>query len=136
MPSPNAQDPGTDGSADLKGVRVLVVEDSWHVARALQSMFEILAIDVAGPVATTAEAERLIAAQTPDMAVVDINLQGEMAYGLIDSLNDRGVPVIVISGYSILPGLEEKVAAVLHKPFRAAALLTTLRRVAAQNEAQ
>ena len=43
------------------------------------------------------------AERQPDVAVVDVNLKGEMAYGLIDLLHDRGVRVIVVSGYAVLP---------------------------------
>jgi hypothetical protein len=31
-------------------------------------------------------------------SIVDINLKGETACGLIDRLNDRGVRVVIISG--------------------------------------
>ncbi len=114
-------------NADLRDLQVLVVEDSWHVANALKSLLEELAVKVAGPAATPAEAERLLALRKPDVAIVDINLKGEMAYGLIDRLNERGVRVVVISGYAIPQVAQCKVAAVLQKPFSAKALLAILR---------
>ena len=89
------------GEAELRDLRVLVVEDSWHVAHALKTLLEELGVSVAGPAATLDEAERLLAARTPDVAIVDINLKGEMAYGLIDHLNDIGARVVVISGYAV-----------------------------------
>jgi len=109
-------------------VRVLVVEDAWHVATALKALLETLGMEVVGPAATISEAERLAVAGVPEVAVVDINLKGEMAYGLIDQLIDLGVGVVVVSGYAVLPGLTEKVAAVLQKPFNGPELLATLRR--------
>jgi hypothetical protein len=51
-----------------------------------------------------------------------------MAYSLIDDLHDRGVRVVVISGYAVLPRLSAKVAAVLQKPFNGPELLASLRR--------
>jgi CheY-like chemotaxis protein len=51
-----------------------------------------------------------------------------MAYDLIDQLHDQGVPVVVVSGYALLPRLTEKVAAVLQKPFNGPELLEALRR--------
>ena len=123
-------------NADLRDLRVLVVEDSWHVASALKALLEELGVKVAGPAATPAEAERLLAARKPDVAIVDINLRGEMAYGLIDHLNEHGVRVVVISGYAIPQVAQSKVAAVLQKPFSAKALLAILRQAPAVREVQ
>ena len=89
-----------DGS-ELAGVRVLVVEDIWHVARALKGLLEGLGMEVIGPAATVSEAEEHAAAQMPELALIDINLKGEMAYSLIDHLHDEGVPIIVVSGYAV-----------------------------------
>ena len=124
----NAKDP-REGASLLKGVQVLVVEDTWHVAKALKSALAEMGMVVAGPAATTAEAERLVAEQQPDLAVVDVNLKGEMAYGLIDRLHDRGVRVIIVTGYAVLPKSTEKAAAILQKPFSGAELRTTLHQV-------
>lgn len=123
-------------NAELRDLQVLVVEDSWHVANALKALLEELGVKVAGPAATPAEAERLLAACKPDVAIVDINLKGEMAYGLIDRLNERGVRVVVISGYAIPQVAQSKVAAVLQKPFSAKALLAILRQTPVASEAQ
>jgi CheY-like chemotaxis protein len=124
-----------DGTG-LKGLRVLVVEDSWHVANALKSLLVELGIDVAGPAASLRDAERLLEAREPQVAVVDINLKGEMAYGLIDTLHGRGVRVVVISGYAVPQVAQSKVAAVLQKPFSAKSLLAVLREAAAADQAR
>jgi hypothetical protein len=56
--------------------------------------------EVVGPVSTTTDAVRLISERTPDVALVDINLQGgERSYELIDRLYDRGIRIVVICGY-------------------------------------
>ena len=114
--------------SNLKGVRVLVVEDQWHVANALKLFLETEGMKVSGPAATTTDARRLAAAQKPDLAVVDINLKGEMAYALIDHLHDQGVPIVVVSGYAVLPSVTDKVVAVMQKPFNAQELLAAFRR--------
>jgi CheY-like chemotaxis protein len=113
---------------DLRASRVLIVEDEWHVASALKSLLETQGMQVTGPAATTADALRLATEQKPDLAVVDINLKGEMAYGLIDQLCDQGVRVVVASGYAVLPDSTKKVVAVLQKPFNGPELLQALRR--------
>jgi CheY-like chemotaxis protein len=127
---------GSQSASELKGLRVLVVEDSWHVANALKSLLEELGVDVAGPAATLQDAERLLEAGEPQVAVVDINLKGEMAYGLIDSLHGRGVRVVVISGYAVPQIAQGKVAAILQKPFSAKSLLAILRQAATKNGLQ
>ena len=127
----SARDPLEAAAPDLNGVRILVVEDCWHVGSAVKSLLQACGADVAGPVATTAAAEHLICDQTPDVALVDFCLRGgERAGALIDQLHDRGVRVIVITGYAALgPG---KAAAILQKPIDEAQLLECLRSVAAQ----
>ena len=101
----------------LSGLRVLVVEDSWHVATAVQSLLRSFGADVAGPVASAAEAERLVAEQIPDVAIVDINLRGgELAYDLIDKLSGLAVRIIVMSGYSAMRLHRDKVAAYCTSP--------------------
>ena len=84
---------------------------------------------VSGPAATTADAKRLVAAQVPAVAVVDVNLKREMACGLIDDLHEQGVRVVVVSGYAVPPVSVDKVAAILQKPFSATELLTALQAV-------
>ena len=129
MPASKAKALSGAELSELKGVRVLVVEDAWHVAKALKSALSEVGMDVAGPTSTLADAERLATEQKPEVALVDLNLKGEMAYGLIDLLHDRGVRVIVVSGYAALPKSTHKADAILQKPFSVAVLLAALHRV-------
>jgi CheY-like chemotaxis protein len=113
----------------LSGLRILVVEDSWHVATAVQGLLRSFGADVDGPVASAAEAERLVAERIPDVAIVDINLRGgELAYDLIDKLSGLAVRIVVMSGYSAMRLHQDKVAAVLHKPITEADLLAAVQR--------
>jgi DNA-binding response OmpR family regulator len=118
--------------SSLTGVRVLVVEDSWHVAKALQTTLEEVGMEVSGPAATTMAARCLIAEQMPRLAVVDVNLKGELACGLIEELHDQGVFVAVVSGYGVPPISAEKTAVVLQKPVCGPELLSALCGVLAQ----
>jgi CheY-like chemotaxis protein len=128
--------PGT-GLPELKGVDILLVEDSWQVGKAMKTLLQVLGAEVAGPAATTADAEQLLAEHAPDVALVDVNLRdGELAYGLIDRLHEQGVPTIVITGYAILPLSPTKAAAVLQKPVSSVQLLAALRPLIAGKTAQ
>jgi ActR/RegA family two-component response regulator len=63
-------------AACLTGKRVLVVEDTWVVAEALQCLLEEAGLVVAGPSAAVADAERLVSEKVPQLAVVDLKLNG------------------------------------------------------------
>ena len=118
--------PSERDNSELAGVRVLVVEDTWHVAKALKGLLDGLGMEVIGPAATVSEAEQHAAAQMPELALIDINLKGEMAYGLIDHLHDKDIPIIVVSGYAVLASLTGKAAAILQKPYEASELIAAL----------
>jgi CheY-like chemotaxis protein len=118
---------------DLKGVRALVVEDAWHVGKALRRLLEALGAEVVGPAASVPEAERLIAKSPPTVAFVDVKLRdGELAYSLIDALHQRGIRIIVTTAFAVLPEGVEKIAAILPKPYTAAKLLASLRQPASE----
>ena len=135
MTSSNAGD--SDGASDdLTGLRILLVEDSWHVGKAMKKLLQLCGAEVAGPAASGAEAESLFAAQVPDLALVDFHLRdGELATGLINRLHDRGVPVIVITGYAVLPETPKNIVTILHKPVSGDLLLATLRPFTARKPA-
>jgi DNA-binding NtrC family response regulator len=114
---------------NLKGKRILLVEDSWQLGMALKSLLRSFDAEVDGPAATTSDAERLISEHAPDAAIIDVNLrQGERSYGLIDRLIGQGVPVVVTSGYSDLPMVSAK-AHILEKPISEEKLIAILRLV-------
>jgi DNA-binding response OmpR family regulator len=122
---------------DLSGVRILLVEDAWHLGKALKDLIQGYGAEVAGPATTSADALRLASAQLPDAALVDFNLRnGELADVLIDRLIERGVFVIVTSGYVVLPETARRAAAILQKPFSMATLLSSLRPVVARKKSQ
>jgi DNA-binding NarL/FixJ family response regulator len=118
----------TRSPCDLDGLRVLIVEDSWHVSTGLRRLLEAWGATVDGPVATTADAMRLVSESAPDAAIVDINLRdGELSYELIDWLQDRGIRIVVLTGYSDVSLQEGKVAVILQKPARDEVLIASLR---------
>jgi len=116
------------GPCDLDGLRVLIVEDSWHVSTGLRRLLESWGATVDGPVATTADAMRLVSESAPDAAIVDINLRdGELSYELIDWLQDRGIRIVVLTGYSDISLQGDKVTVILQKPARDEVLIASLR---------
>jgi PAS domain S-box-containing protein len=83
----------------FNGRRVLVVEDEALVATMLREQLAALGYSVLGPAASVAAALALIQEQHPDVAVLDLNLGGELAYPAADLLAARGVPFVFITGY-------------------------------------
>ena len=89
--NPSSESSGPE-SLDSSGVRILLVEDSWHLGKALKSLLQSCDAEVAGPVATSADAQRLVSEQPPDAALVDFGLRnGELADVLMDRLNVQGI---------------------------------------------
>jgi CheY-like chemotaxis protein len=112
---------------NLNGLCVLIVEDSWHVGVGLKHLLESSGASVVGPVPTAADAMRRISESVPDVAVVDINLRGgERSYDLIDQLNERGIRIVVLTGYADVSIASGKAAVILQKPVRAEALIASL----------
>jgi CheY-like chemotaxis protein len=112
---------------DLTGLRILIVEDSVELGIAVASLLCSCGAEVAGPVATAADADRLIAAGLPEAAVIDLHLRaGERADELIVRLNARGVRVVVTSGDSSRLETRVQAAATLSKPFSEEELIAAL----------
>jgi hypothetical protein len=60
---------------------------------------------VIGPFTTLEDARQAAAREAIDLALLDVNLRGEMAFPLANELTTRGIPYIFLSGYaaSMLP---------------------------------
>jgi len=97
--SNNCGPPEARGSDDdLRGLEILLVEDSQNVADALKQHLELLGAQVAGPAATTAEATKLMTERLPHVALVDFHLRGGDSSGLIARLREESVSVIMLPG--------------------------------------
>ncbi|MBP0496482.1 response regulator [Roseomonas indoligenes] len=84
----------------LAGRRVLVVENNYWIATEIEDWLLSAGADVAGPVASVADAmEAITAGGTPDAAVLDVNLrEGELVYPLALWLHDHRVPFLFATG--------------------------------------
>ncbi|KMO10860.1 response regulator [Methylobacterium platani] len=80
-------------------LRVLVVEDEYFIADDISRALIRHGAEVVGPVPTVEEARRLLSSHRLDLAVLDINLRGELVYPLVAELNRRGVPMVFATGY-------------------------------------
>jgi ActR/RegA family two-component response regulator len=85
----------------LRGRRLLVVEDEYLIAAALERALEDRGAEVVGPAGSVENALRLVEAEGDrlDGAVLDINLRDERVYPVADVLAARGVPFVFLTGY-------------------------------------
>jgi DNA-binding response OmpR family regulator len=114
-------------TAELEGVRVLVVEDEFLVATLIEDMLQSAGCVVSGPIPRVTEALKAVEHETFDAAILDINLGGVRIDPVADALCRRGVPFIFVSGYTTgaLPAAYSERPRV-GKPFRTADLLGML----------
>lgn len=122
-------------NSPFSGRRVLVVEDEVIVAWLLEDMLVDLGCVVIGPAANVKQALTKIEAEAIDVAVLDVNLNGEMSYPIADALAARGVPFVFVTGYDkdrMLDGYQA--FPVLQKPFHRAELTVTLSELLAPKE--
>jgi DNA-binding NtrC family response regulator len=75
----------------LSGRRVLIVEDEVMVAWALEDTLADIGCVIVGPAARVNQALAMIETEVIDMALLDINLNGEKSYPVSDALAARGV---------------------------------------------
>lgn len=87
-------------SNQLSGRRVLVVEDEMMVSWMLEDMLAELGCEVVGPAAWVGQALAIVDAETIDLAVLDVNLNGQKSFPVADALVARGVPFVFSTGYN------------------------------------
>lgn len=111
----------------VSGRRVLVVEDEVMVAWLLEDLLADLGYAIVGPAARVNQALAMIETEPIDVAVLDVNLNGEMSYPVADALAARGVPFVFVTGYDknrMLNGYRR--FSILQKPFHRSELSDTL----------
>lgn len=108
-------------------LKVLVVEDETIVALDIETMLEKLGCVVVANVPRLLKALDLAASLDIDLAVLDINLAGEVVYPLAFRLAARGVPFVFTTGYStasLPPDLRDR--PLVRKPVALAGLRTAV----------
>lgn len=109
---------------------MLLVEDQMIVAMQIEDMLRAAGCEVVGPVGTVHEAMTVAHEEPLDLAVLDVNLDGEKVYPAAEELQARGIPFILATGYgeSTLPE-KWRDQPRLSKPFRREQLEHLLRSV-------
>jgi len=129
------QTPASPASViEVKGLRILVVEDESMLSMLLEDMLHDLGCTVVGTVGRYDDALKQ-ATNGPafDVALLDVNLNGKQTFPIAELLAGRGVRFIFATGYGegILPQSLQS-GSILQKPFELKALEKALRRAVAR----
>ncbi len=99
--------------------RILVVEDEFLIRTLLEDMLVDLGHEIAGSAATVDQARNLAVAGGFDLAILDVNLEGQEIFPVAEILAERNLPFIFVTGYGA-SGLPERFRGrpTLQKPFQ------------------
>ncbi|GGE02778.1 hypothetical protein GCM10011529_06550 [Polymorphobacter glacialis] len=109
------------GLAQLRK-RILVVEDEAVIAMLIEDMLDDLGIVCVGPAGSIAEAQRLIATEVFDAALLDVHLHGTDSSPVAETLTRIGLPFAFATGHMLVEKADFPSVPVLHKPFDLATL--------------
>jgi CheY-like chemotaxis protein len=112
-----------DAQTANPSLQVLVVEDESLVAMMIEDMLTDLGHEVVATSGRMPDASKLASDASADLAILDVNLNGEETYPLADSLAAREIPFIFATGYGS-SGIKAEWSGVpvLQKPFQSTEL--------------
>jgi CheY-like chemotaxis protein len=83
----------------LDGKRVLVVEDEMLIALLIEDPLVDIGCSIVATCGDVQTALDAVRTRAFDLAVLDVNLAGEMVYPVADLLAERNIPFLLLSGY-------------------------------------
>lgn len=92
---------------DLAGRRVLIADDELLCAMVLEEEVQEMGGHVVGPVSRVGDIVETAKQGNADIAVLDVNMMGQLSYAAAMELLTAGVPVIFMSGYDRLMNAPE-----------------------------
>lgn len=124
----------TDHAETLVGLKVLLVEDNYLNAVALQTSIEEFGCRVVGPFSSIEEGLESIEHEPVDLAVLDVNILGGSSVPIAEALQRLGRPFVFVTGYGSPRNLPSSLRGIprLHKPVDERALLGALQDAAAR----
>lgn len=101
-----------------QGRAILVVEDEPLIAMMLEDFLESLGHRVHASCDNIAEALKHTESGGFDLAILDVNLKGELIWPVASALRERGIPFVIASGGHVEPPPGDFASApVLEKPY-------------------
>lgn len=99
--------------------RVLVVEDNIIIALDTEESLKSIGVETVDMESSTETALAAIAANSPDLAIIDFNLGSESSLPVIEELSRRSIPFVLATGYSEMTDQIERLGAyaIIRKPY-------------------
>jgi len=109
-------------------MKVVLVEDESMVVMLLEDMLADLGHEVVATAGRLDRAKECARQADADLAVIDVNLNGEHTYEIAQTFLDRGIPIIFSTGYDAA-GLDPqwRRRPLVQKPFELSALEAAIR---------
>lgn len=126
-----------DAVAEVRpGLRVLIVEDEFMIAMAVEAVVTDAGGVVVDMAATLEQALHLARSAELDAALLDINLNGKASFEVAETLAARGIPYAFVTGYGkqMVPPAYASVP-LLMKPYARSELVQLLGVLAASSSA-
>lgn len=119
---------------DLTGFRILIADDELLCAMVLEEELTDMGGEIVGTVSSVGDIVETAKRGKADIAVLDVNLKGQLSYEAALELMSDGVAVVFMTGYDHLVNCPEalKAAPLLIKPWTSEMLGETLSGVLAQ----
>ena len=112
----------------LAGFSALLVEDEYLIAVDAEQMLREMGVRDVEIVSTFEQAQKRTQAGTFDVAVLDVNISGQLSFPIAEILKTRGIPFVFATGYSLrerpIAGFEGGIC--VSKPYTQEGLLKAL----------
>jgi CheY-like chemotaxis protein len=112
--------------SDLTGTSVLLLEDEFLIALDAEQILKELGAAKVEVASTLVDAERLAENGRFDVAMLDVNINGQVSFPLAESLQRRGVPVVFATGYEMRNQPLPESTICVTKPYTSANLLEVI----------
>lgn len=112
-------------AGDIRGLRLLIVEDAVLLALELEAGLQEAGAEVVGCAAELDEGMAMLSLEI-DAAVLDANLNGESVTPLAEALRARGTPFVFATGYGERGAPEGFDAPVVRKPYNVNQIIRAL----------
>lgn len=89
----------------LEGCQILIIEDDFYQALDMRESLQQAGATIVACRATIPDLDQMIARNTINIALLDINLGDTQSFDFARALNDKGIPSVFLTGYdaSIVP---------------------------------
>ena len=108
---------------------VVLLEDEYLIALDAEQNLEVLGVKRVRVVNTLAGAAAIAEAGDVDVAILDLNINGEMSFEVAEMFRKKGIPIVFASGYELRDRFDadlEGAAVHLRKPYTAESLKDAL----------